>query len=62
MDETLLILVEIVGPLILLGLLAWLAFSYWSRRSPRDDSKAERATHELYEEEERRRRDGTDGL
>lgn len=62
MDEFFWSLMTIVGPLILLGILLWLAFSYWSRRSPRSDTTAERATHDLYEEEERRRREGTDDL
>lgn len=62
MDESLWTLMDIIGPLILLGLLLWLALWAWRRRTPRDDAHAERATHDLYEEEERRRREGTDDL
>ena len=62
MDETLWWLVDIIGPIILLGLLLWLALVAWRRRRPRDMERTERATHELYEEEERRRREGTDDL
>ncbi len=62
MDVALSWLMNIVGPVILLGLLLWLAFWTWRKRKPRDDARAERATHELYDEEERRRREGTDGL
>ena len=73
MDETLWGLMNILGPLILLGLLVWLVIR--SRRrpdSPGDRSEStpatdtspqtERATHELYDEEERRRRGGADDL
>lgn len=55
-------LMSIIGPLILLVLLIWLAFWAWRRRGPRDNARAERATHDLYEEEETRRREGTDDL
>ena len=73
MDETLWGLMTILGPLILLGLLIWLVMR--SRRSsdtvdsrtgtPRatdTTAQTEQATHELYDEEERRRRGGTDDL
>ena len=73
MDETLWGVMNILGPLILLALLAWVVIR--SRRrtggsgEPRSSGTAtdstartERATHELYDEEERRRRDGTDDL
>ena len=62
MDETLWTLMTIVGPLILLVLLLWLGLVAWRKRTPRGDAIAERATHELYEEEEQRRREGTDDL
>lgn len=62
MDETLWTLMDIVGPIILLVLLLWLAIFAWRRRNPRTDARAEHATHDLYEEEERRRREGTDDL
>lgn len=61
MDETLWWLMSIIGPLILLVILLWLAVAAWRRRSPRGDIETARATDELYAEEERRRRAGTDG-
>ena len=63
MDETLWWLMSIIGPAILLVVLLWLVFR--SRRSSgetRDDVRAERGTDALYNEEERRRREGTDDL
>jgi hypothetical protein len=73
MDETLWGLVNILGPLILLVALLWIVLR--SRRSrgggdgrgnigtgTRDETGTEAATHRLYDEEERRRREGTDGL
>jgi cytochrome c-type biogenesis protein CcmH/NrfF len=62
MEEVLWTLISIVGPLILLGLMLWLALVAWRRRKPGSDERAERATHDLYDEEERRRRAGTDDL
>ena len=62
MDEFWWWLMDIVGPAILLVLLAWLAFWAWRKRTPGDDARAEQATHRLYEEEETRRREGTDDL
>ena len=63
MDETQWTLIDIVGPLILLLLLGWLAYR-WGKRRPgsASDNIAEAGTHELYQEEERRRREGSDGL
>ena len=72
MDETLWGLMNIIGPLILLGLLIWVIMKARARRESKPDSPptvatdttpgTERATHNLYDEEERRRRDGTDDL
>jgi hypothetical protein len=59
MDETLWGLMNIVGPLILLVLLIWVVLR--ARRkdeAPRDVT--ERATHDVYAEEEKMRREGTD--
>ena len=59
MDETLWGLMNIVGPLILLVLLIWVVLR--ARRKgevPRDVT--ERATHDVYAEEEKMRREGTD--
>ena len=62
MDEFWWWIMDIVGPVILLILLVWLAFWAWRRQSPREVERTERATDELYDEEERRRREGTDDL
>ena len=64
MDESALGLMEIVGPIILLALLVWVVMR--SRRKPGQTvdttAETERATDRLYDEEERRRREGTDDL
>ena len=58
MDNSLLGIMEIVGPAILLIALIWLVMQ---RRSTGKSGHTEQATHELYREEEERRREGTDG-
>ena len=52
-------LMNIVGPLLLLLALIWLVLR---RNKRRDADYTERKTDELYDEEERRRREGTDKL
>ena len=59
MDESLVGIMEIVGPLILLIVLIWLVMR---RRSTGKTGRTEQATRDLYREEEQRRRDGTDEL
>ena len=59
MDESLLGIIEIVGPVILLIVLVWLVMR---RRSTGKTGRTEQATRELYTEEEQRRREGTDDL
>ena len=59
MDETLVGVMEILGPAVLLVLLIWLAMR---GRSNRTSSTTERGTDRLYKEEEQRRREGTDDL
>jgi hypothetical protein len=59
MDETLLSLMGILGPAILLVLLLWLVLR---RKSTGSTSKTEQATDRLYDNEEQRRREGTDDL
>lgn len=59
MDESLVGIMEILGPVILLIVLIWLVMR---RRSTGKTGRTEQATHELYREEERRRREGTDDL
>jgi hypothetical protein len=64
MDESLWGLMTIVGPIILLGLLVWLVMRSRRRSGQATDTTAqtERATDRLYDSEEQRRREGTDGL
>ena len=57
MDESMIGIMEIVGPILLLIALVWLVMQ---RRSSGKTGRTEQATRELYAEEERRRRDGTD--
>ena len=59
MDESLWWLIDIVGPAILLIILIWLVMR---RRSTGKTGRTEQATHELYQKEEERRREGTDDL
>jgi hypothetical protein len=58
MDQSLLGIIEILGPVILLIVLVWLVMR---RGSTGKSGRTEQATHELYQEEETRRREGTDG-
>jgi hypothetical protein len=53
---------EVVGAVILVALLAWAVMRTRSKGKSSSPERTERATHELYEEEERRRREGTDDL
>ena len=63
MDETLVGVIEILGPAVLLVLLIWLAMRGRPKSgSPTSERKTEQATDRLYKEEEQRRREGTDGL
>ena len=57
MDESLLGMMEILGPVILLIALIWLVMR---RRSAGKTGRTEQATRDLYNEEETRRREGTD--
>ena len=59
MDESVLGIMEIVGPAILLIVLIWLVMR---RRSNGNAGNTEQGTRDLYREEEQRRRDGTDDL
>jgi len=59
MDESLLGIIEIVGPVILLIVLVWLVMR---RGSTGKSGPTEQATRDLYAEEEQRRREGTDDL
>ena len=59
MDESLVGIMEILGPAILLIVLIWLVMR---RRSTGKTGRTEQATRDLYAEEEQRRREGTDDL
>ena len=59
MDDSLVGIMEILGPIILLIILIWLVMR---KRSTGKTGRTEQATHELYREEEERRREGTDDL
>ena len=60
MDETLLGLMEIVGPIILLVILVWVVLRNRRGKGEAPMSVTERTTREEYAEEERHRREGTD--
>lgn len=60
MDETLVGIMEILGPAILLVVLIWLVVRVRRRPGARDEPRTEQATREEYADEERRRREGTD--
>ena len=57
MDETQWWIISIIGPAILLIALVWLVIR---RRSTGKTGRTEQATRDLYQEEEQRRREGTD--
>jgi len=57
MDETQWWIIDIIGPAILLIVLIWLVMR---RRATGKTGRTEQATHDLYQEEEARRREGTD--
>ena len=59
MDETSWWIIDILGPAILLIVLIWLVMR---SRSNRSDDRTEAGTRDLYDEEETRRREGTDDL
>ena len=62
MDETLMGIMEIVGPVILLIVLIWLVVRTRSSRDNPANRRAEEGAREVYAEEEERRREGTDEL
>ena len=57
MDKSALWIIEVIGPVVLLIVLIWLVMR---RHSTGKTGRTEQATDELYREEERRRREGTD--
>ena len=54
--------IEVIAVIILGALLLWAVLKTRSKGKQTSNPTTERATRELYEEEERRRREGTDGL
>ena len=56
------LIIDVVAVVILGAIILWAVMHTRSKGKKSSPEKTERATHELYEEEERRRRDGTDGL
>jgi hypothetical protein len=60
MDETLWTLIDIVGPIILLGLLIWVAMRSRRRKDEPPQSVTEQATRDAYRSEEELRREGLD--
>ena len=59
MDQASWWVIDIIGPAILLIVLVWLVMH---RRSTGKTGRTEQATRDLYAEEEKRRREGTDDL
>ena len=59
MGQSMVALMEIVGPIILLIVLIWLVMQ---RRSSGKTGRTEQATRDAYADEETRRREGTDDL
>ena len=57
-----LFVISVIAVVILGALLAWSVIKTRSEGKKTSNPTTERATDELYEEEERRRREGTDGL
>ena len=49
-------ILNIVGPLLILVVLGWALYRNRKAKTPRDVERTERATHELYDEEEETRR------
>ena len=55
-----LVIVEVVGAVILLAAIIWAVMRTRSKGKETSNPTTERATRDLYREEERRREDGTD--
>jgi len=56
------LIIDVVAVIILGLVIAWVVIRTRSKGRSTSNEITERATHELYEDEERRRRDGVDGL
>jgi hypothetical protein len=55
-----LVIVEVLGAVILLAAIIWAVIRTRSKGKETSNPTTERATRDLYREEERRREDGTD--
>lgn len=62
MDQAQWWLMDVIGPAILLIVLIWLVMRTRSSRDDRLNRDSEAGTREVYREEEKRRREGTDDL
>ena len=62
MDVTQWWVIDIIAPAILLIILIWLVIRVRSSRNTEENRRADEGTRELYADEERRRREGTDDL
>ena len=56
------LIISVVAVAVLGAVILWAVMQTRSKGKESSPERTERATHELYEEEERRRKDGTDGL
>jgi uncharacterized membrane protein YqiK len=56
------LIIDVVAVAILLAVIAWVVMRTRSKGRSTSNETTERATHELYVDEERRRKDGVDGL
>ena len=62
MDVTQWWVIDIIAPAILLVILIWLVIRVRSSRNTEENRRADEGTRELYADEERRRREGTDDI
>jgi hypothetical protein len=62
MDEGQFWIISIIAPAVLLIVLVWLVVRARSTRDGAERRRAEEGTRDLYADEERRRREGTDDL
>ncbi len=56
------LLMNVVGVVILGAVILWVVLRTRSKGKESSPERTEQATHELYEEEERRRKEGTEDL
>lgn len=62
MDQANWWVMDIIGPAILLIVLIWLVVRARSNRNTSETRRAEEGSRDLYRDEEKRRREGTDKL